>query len=344
MKRVPRPPVHHINPVLVEVTRGPLVESVHRGAAAVSRADGTLVAAWGDIERPVYPRSAVTPLLALPLIETGAADHFRVTEVELALACSSHPGQTTQTRLLASWLDRLGLGGQDLECGAHPPLDPAAAAELIRAGLSPVALHSSCSGKHCAMLTTALHMGETTRGYVDHTHPVQRRIAEALGDMTGCAPRHLPQAVDGCGVPTYALPLSAIALSLSRMAAPGDLGPARQGAVERILTAMSGHPGLLAGDDDLATRIMRELPGIVVKSGAEGVYAAILPQAGLGIAIKIDDGADRAAGVAMLALLRHLDILGASASRALHGEAAPAVATRSGDTVGVIRAAPEWLG
>ncbi|MDR3438691.1 asparaginase [Telmatospirillum sp.] len=344
MTKAPRPPVHHIDPVLVEVTRGTLVESVHRGAAVVCGADGVLLSAWGDIERAVFPRSAVKPLQALPLLETGAAEHFALSEAELALACASHSGQDVHVRGVRAWLDRLGLSEADLECGSHPPLSPEAARALTLSGRTPSPVHNNCSGKHCGMLTTARHMREPTRGYIAADHPVQQRIAQVLGEMTDCMPQHTPSATDGCGIPTFALPLSAVALAMARLAAPDGLGPVRGQAASKILAAMTVHPDLVAGDGRLTTLVMRAVPGLILKGGAEGVYAAVVPGKRLGIALKIDDGAGRAAEVAILALLRHLGVLSGAEEDSLAECSAPAVCNIAGQPVGVVRAAPEWLG
>lgn len=343
MTRTPRPPVHHPDPVLVEATRGPLVESLHRGAVAVCDATGALKAGWGDIERAVFPRSAVKPLQALPLIETGAAQHFQLSDQEIALACASHAGDVIQVGLVEKWLHRVGLDDADLECGTQPPSDPDAARALIIAGRTPSALHNNCSGKHCGMLTTALHLDEATRGYIAADHPVQRRITAVLGEMAGSVPQYTPFGTDGCGIPTFALPLSGLATAMARLADPSRLDPRRRAAAARIVAAMSGHPDLIAGKGRLSTEVMRAAPSVVVKGGAEGVYVAILPGKGLGVAVKIDDGANRAAEVAMLAVLRHLQAFTAEEEEALAPQARPTLRNVAGQPVGVLRPAPDWL-
>jgi L-asparaginase II len=344
MTKIPRPPVHHPDPVLVEATRGPLVESLHHGAVCVCNADGRLVAAWGDVERAVFPRSAAKPLQALPLIETGAADHFALSEQELALACASHGGEARHVSAVGDWLRRIGLTEADLECGCHPPTNIDAARALLAAGLAPSALHNNCSGKHSGMLTTALHMGEPTKGYIGADHPVQRRITAAQGEMTGTAPHLTPFGTDGCGIPTFALPLSGLATAMARMANPAGLGPVRQKAIERILAAMSGYPELVAGTGRLCTDVMRSVPSVVIKGGAEGVYIAILPKLGLGVALKIDDGASRAAEVAILAVMRHLGALRADEEAALRERCLPTLFNAAGKPTGMLRPAPDWLG
>ncbi len=226
----PRPPEHGTDPVLVEVTRGPVVESRHRGAIAVCRPSGQLVAAWGEVGRPVFPRSAVKPLQALPLVESGAADRFGLSDRELALACASHSGEARHVGLVAAWLAGLDLSEADLECGAHPPGNEAAARDLVLQGCQASPLHNNCSGKHAGMLTTARHLGEPTRGYIAADHPVQRRIAQVLAELADSPAALTPVGTDGCGIPTLALPLAGIATAMARMATtrPALPRPARR--------------------------------------------------------------------------------------------------------------------
>ncbi|MCB2103059.1 MAG: asparaginase, partial [Rhodobacterales bacterium] len=195
------------NPVVVEVLRGGHVESRHRGAAIAVRADGHVALSWGDVDRPVFPRSAIKPLQALPLIETGAADAFGLDEAEIALACASHNGEPLHTDRVAAWLARLGLSEADLECGAHWPKHEPAAHDLARAGAAPSALHNNCSGKHAGFLTTAVHRGEPTAGYVHRHHPVQQRVMGVMEQMCGLDLSAAPCGIDGCSIPTFALPL-----------------------------------------------------------------------------------------------------------------------------------------
>ncbi len=334
-------PLAAVDPALVEVTRGPLVESRHRGAVAVCTPAGELAAAWGDVDQRVFPRSAVKPLQALPLIETGAADRFGLSSRELALACASHSGQPLHVQLVAAWLDQLGLGEGDLECGAHPPIDPAAARALAAKGRQPSALHNNCSGKHSGMLTTALQMGEPTRGYIAADHPVQQRVAAVLGEMAGSPPAATPFATDGCGVPTFALPLSGLATAMARLAEPSALGQVRQAAAHRLRSAMAAHPDLVGGNGRLCTAVMRTAPKVLLKGGAEGVYAAMLPERGLGIAVKIDDGAGRAAEVAIMAVLHQFGAFTPAQERALRERFAPPVRNVAGKVVGELRPAAE---
>lgn len=333
------------NPVLVEGTRGGIVESAHRGAAAVADARGRPCFQWGDVTRPVYPRSAVKPLQALPLVESGAADRFGLSEVELALACASHNGEPRQVKAVKAWLRRLGLDENDLECGPHVPLDAAAAVALVRDGCKPTRLHNNCSGKHAGFLTLARHLGAPIRGYSRPNHPVQQAVSRTLTEMAEVDAEGVPVAVDGCGAPTLGLPLAGLAAAMARLAAGHDLSPARAAAAERVLEAMGREPAMVAGRGRFCTAVIRaSAGGVIVKTGAEGVFTAALPRLGLGLALKIDDGARRASEVAVLALLERLGALDADAAKAVAAWARPAVKNWSGRRVGEVRPAPAWAG
>jgi L-asparaginase II len=296
-----------INPILIEATRGPLVESWHRGAIAVAAPSGALALQLGDVERPVYPRSAVKALQALPLLESGAADRFGFGTAEIALACGSHAGTETHAGLAAAMLVRAGLGIDDLHCGAHPPLGAAAAAALIAEGCAPTQLHNNCSGKHAGMLATAVHMQEPTAGYWDAGHPVQQRIHLALEEISGVPLGADVQGVDGCTVPNWAMPLSVLARTFARFGTGEGLSAERRQALKRILSACWEHPELVAGRGRADTVVMRALPRqVFMKTGAEGVYCGAFPELGVGFALKIDDGAKRAAAGTAMALVERL--------------------------------------
>jgi L-asparaginase II len=327
------------DPVLVEVLRGEMVESSHCGAFAVVDAGGRVVLAQGDMARPVYARSAIKPLQALPLIETGAADRFALGDREIALACASHNGVPAVTAAVDAWLGRIGLGSDALECGAHAPSDVEAAHALIRAGQAPSALHNNCSGKHAGFLTTARHLGEETRGYIAPTHPVQRRVAAVLSAMTGLDLADAPRGVDGCGIPVIGIPLGGMARAMARLVDTAALPAERRRASERILAAMAGHFEIVAGASRFSREIMRHAAATVrLKTGAEGVMCAALPRDGLGIALKIGDGASRAAEVAMGAILLRLGALDAAQAATLAPVLRPPVNNVAGRVVGEVRA------
>ncbi|MGQ0742018.1 MAG: asparaginase [Alphaproteobacteria bacterium] len=331
-----------MNPVLVEITRGNRVESIHRGAVAVCDAEGRMHARLGDIERPIYPRSALKPVQALPLLESGAADAFGVSDEEIALACASHSGEPMHTERVSAWLARIGCTADDLACGVHPIRFEPVAEALVREGKKPTRIHNNCSGKHTGFLTLAKHLGIPTKGYETVDHPVQRAVIEALKDlaaMTG----ELEWGVDGCAAPNFVLPLANLARAMARMANPKGLSPERAAAANRIIKAMCNYPELTAGTGRVCTALIQESGGtIAVKTGAEGVYAAILPKPGLGVALKMDDGSTRAAETAVAQVLVDLEAL-PNAGEAAKIARAPVRNTR-GDIVGERRAAEALLG
>lgn len=332
------------NPVLVEVTRGTRIESFHRGAAAVLDAHGRLVAAWGDIERPVYARSAIKPLQAVSLVESGALDAYGLGTPELALACASHGGEPMHVERVEVWLERLGLGESDLECGPQPPSHGPARRALLQAGITPTRLHNNCSGKHAGFLTTARHHGEPTGGYPQPDHPSQQRWRRVFAELSESDLSDMANGTDGCGIPVIALGLRATALAMARLADPTNLSSSRADAARRIHAAMAAHPELVAGTGRFCTRVMAETgPQALVKTGAEGVFTAMLPEQGLGIVLKIDDGATRAAEVAMGALLLRYGVMNAKARDRLKDCLEPSVFNRAGLAVGAIRPAASWL-
>ncbi len=303
-------PVTGGNPQLVEATRGAMVESRHRAAFAVADTDGRIVLSGGDFERPVYARSAIKPLQALPLIESGAADAYALSNAEIALACASHSGEPRHVETVRAWLTRIGCTVADLECGSHLPTNETAMQALLRDRQDATPAHNNCSGKHTGFLTLARHMGVATKGYIAYHHPVQQRVLGALETMTGLDLGAAPRGIDGCGIPVIAVPLGNLALAFARLTDPRDQPEARQVACERICAAMAAEPFMVAGTDRYCTRVMTATGGdALIKTGAEGVYCGALPKLGLGIAVKVDDGAQRAAEVLMGRLLRRFGVL-----------------------------------
>ncbi|HLT02610.1 MAG TPA: asparaginase, partial [Geminicoccaceae bacterium] len=259
------------------------------------------------------------------------------------LACASHSGEPEHVRLVEAWLARLGLDGSALECGAHPPLHGASAERLAATGRAPERLHNNCSGKHAGMITLACHLGAPVAGYSRPDHPVQQRIADVMRAMTGLAELE-PPAIDGCGVPTFPIPLGRLAVATARFAHPADLPAARAEACLRLQAAMRAHPYLVAGTDRACTEIMTVAPHVLVKTGAEGVYAAWLPEQRLGLVLKVADGASRAAPVALLALLQALGALDAKASAALAHRIRPTLRNHAGVVIGHVEPAAGWPG
>ena len=306
------------NPILAKTLRGDVVENRHRGAIAVCDPNGRLVHSWGDVDALVYPRSSIKALQALPLVETGAADHFELSGAELALACSSHNAEPTHTTAIHNWLTRIDLDEDALECGAHPPLHDKSAEALLIGHVKPGRIHNNCSGKHTGMLTTARFLGEKTLGYIEREHPAQQRWFDALGEMADVDMRALPWSYDGCGIPVIAMPLKSMATAFARLATPDDLPAGRGVAIDRITTAIATNPFMVAGTGRLCTEIM-ELTGrrVLVKTGADGVFTAALHDQSLGVALKIDDGTREAAEVTVLAVLKRLGALHADEQEAL---------------------------
>jgi L-asparaginase II len=302
------------NPILVEALRGGIVESAHRGALAIVDADGTLHTALGDIHRPVFARSAVKVLQALPLVESGAADQLALTDEELALACASHNGEPAHVRTSASMLAKAGLDAGVLECGAHWPYLDTAARELARRGESPSALHNNCSGKHAGFVCLGCQMsgGADLRGflsgYVKPDHAVMHEVTAALQASTGHDLAHTVAGTDGCSIPTYAIPLRRLAHAFARVGTGVGLRPGHARAAARLRQAVASAPFMVAGTGRFDTVVMERLGArVFCKVGAEGVYCAALPEQGLGVAIKVDDGNNaRACEVVMAAVIAAL--------------------------------------
>ena len=327
----------------IEVTRGGMVESRHAALAVIADSGGRIVESWGDTERHIYPRSSIKPIQALPLVESGAADAFDLSGPELALACASHMGEPIHHETVRAWLARIGLGPDTLTCGAQAPGDASAAADVIRAGVSIDRTFNNCSGKHSGFLTTAVHLGEDTIGYAVPDHPVQQRLKAILGELGGCDLEATARGIDGCGIPVLGMPLAALARAMARMADADSLGASRGAAARRIFSAMTRHPEYVRGTHGVDTALMRAGRGrFVTKTGAEGVYIAIIPDRKLGVALKVEDGASRASGFAMGALLDHLGLLDDAARAALETHLEAPLTNHAGDVTGRLRMAAGW--
>jgi L-asparaginase II len=299
------------NPVLVRVWRGGHVESVHRGAWCLADAAGRVLAGEGSREAPVFARSSIKPVQALPLLESGAAERFAFTSEELALVVSSHSGEPCHTERVAALLQRLGLSESALLCGAHEPNDARTSLELRRAGVAPSALHNNCSGKHAGFLALALELGVPLASYLDPDSEGQRRVRAALGDLAGVPEASLEPAVDGCSAPTYRVGLRALATAFARVTTPAGLAPERARHLERLTRAVADHPVLLAGSRArLDTDIVRASGGrVLAKIGAEAVYLVGVRGGDRALAVKIDDGGKRALFPLVVALLGRFELL-----------------------------------
>lgn len=327
------------NPVLVEVTRGALVESRHRGAVAVVDAEGKMVLGIGDVERPVFPRSAVKTMQALPLIESGAADAFGFGDAELSLACASHSGEAEHVALAASMLRRAGREADVLECGCHWPFDQHVLIELAKSGKAPTVLHNNCSGKHAGFIATSMHAEIPTEGYVSYDHPIQREIRGVMEALTGTQLGTDNCGTDGCAIPTYAVPLDRLADGFSRMLTGRGLEAERAKAARRLIDACMAEPFYMSGSKRACLNLMQAAPGrIFAKTGAEGVFCAVLPEQGLGIALKCDDGGTRASEAMIAGLLARLMESEDPAYAALDALANKTLRNWNGTEVGKIRA------
>jgi L-asparaginase II len=321
------------DPVIAEVTRGGIVESRHRGAFAVADADGRLMLSGGDPERAIFPRSAVKAMQALPLVIGGAASRFGLSEAALALSCASHTGTPAHTAVAAAMLQAAGRDEHCLECGTHWPTSPAAARDLAAAGGAPCALHNNCSGKHAGFICTAVAAGLDPEGYVAADHPIMRGVIAALQTVTGADPDRAPLGIDGCSIPTLAMPLRAIAAGFARFGTGLHLPPDMAAAAARLRSAVAANPLMIAGDEKFDTVLTAAFGSrVFVKSGAEGVCCGALPELGLGFAIKADDGGLRGVEAACASLLRRL--LGPHAM--LDGLAETPVANWNGVATGAI--------
>lgn len=284
------------NPVLVEVTRGNQVESLHRGAVVVVDESGKRVFSLGDVEASTFPRSACKAMQALPLVESGAADAYGFGNREIALACASHSGEPEHVAVAESMLKAAGQGEPTLECGAHWSFQQGVLLDQARHIDKPNQLHNNCSGKHAGFVCACCHSGRDPRGYVAFDHPLQSEIRDVMGDLTGTKLDRDNSGVDGCSIPTYAVPLGALAHGFAKMASGIGLGSARARASRRIMEACMAEPFYVAGTGRTCTKLMQVAPGrIFVKTGAEGVFCAAIPERGFGIAVKCDDGTARAA-------------------------------------------------
>ncbi|ODU07085.1 MAG: asparaginase [Rubrivivax sp. SCN 71-131] len=302
------------DPILVQATRGGIVESFHRGALAVVDAGGGLVLSMGEIERPIFPRSAIKLLQALPLVASGAAEALALNDEELALACASHSGEEAHARTAAGMLAKAGVDASVLECGVHWPYDEDAQRELVRRGEPASVLHNNCSGKHSGFVCLACRMNGDQplrgflSGYVQPEHPVMREVSAALQAATGWDLSKSARGIDGCSIPAHAVPLRHLALAYARVASGQGLSPQHARAAKRLRQAVARAPFFTSGTGKFDARVNGHFgERVYCKVGAEGVHCAALPQLGLGIAIKMDDGNNsRACEVVLAALLHRL--------------------------------------
>jgi L-asparaginase II len=334
---------------LVEVTRGSITESRHRGHIVAVDGDGQLVAALGSPETVTYLRSSAKPLQVVPVITSGAATRFKFTPAEIAVACGSHSGEVLHEETVAAMLAKIGLDAGALKCGAHEPFSKEVALELRERGLEPRVLQNNCSGKHTGMLALALHLGGATETYDEPGNPAQLSIARTIEQFSGVPLEDIAVGIDGCGVPIYGVSVRAMALMYARLVAPPvEFDAETRAACAHIVMAMRTHPELVGGTRErLDTELMRTAAGVISKVGAEGVYTVgVEPSArwprGLGLALKIEDGEDRRARpTVVIESLRQLGVLDDNMFAQLAQYAQFVVRNHRGDSVGEVRASFE---
>lgn len=326
----------------VEVTRGDLVESVHEVAAAACTPEGSLLVSTGDIDSPVFLRSAAKPFIAAAVIAAGARERFDLDEREIAVMSASHTGEPFHVDAVVSILKKIGLDEAALQCGAHLPYDERAAAAVLAAGRVPSALHNNCSGKHAGILALCVLLEADIATYLETSHPAQQAILAFCARLSDDDPHVWPLAVDGCGIPVYATSLRKAAMAFARFASLARVPRGDAEALGVVRHAMMSYPEYVSGTGQFDTVLMRTGAGSVAsKAGAEGVHGVALVSAGVGFTSKVLDGASRARPPVTMAALSALGSPAAGATE-LRAFARPVVYNRAGRRVGEIRPAADF--
>ncbi|MDF3033606.1 MAG: asparaginase [Alphaproteobacteria bacterium] len=298
------------NPVLVQIIRGDMVESFFRGAYVIMDAAGQVIDTAGDVERLIYPRSALKPIQALGMMKSGAANAFQVSPPEIALACASHNGEERHVRIVNHWLARLGLSCDVLECGIHASMNKETMLASARKGHRLTPAHNACSGKHVGFVSQALYLKVPVSGYLDLDHPVQQYVNTIIEEVIEIDVANAPKGIDGCQAPVIGMPLKNLARGMARMGRPQTLGAGLTQGAQKIMAAIQAHPELIAGTGRFCSAITQGSKGkILAKMGADGVFSVMVPEKGLGIALKIDDGHLVAAEVALMGILKKHHLL-----------------------------------
>ncbi len=323
---------------LVETTRGDARESLHHGAVVVVDRAGRVRYRAGDPDLGLFLRSSAKPLQAIPLVESGGADRFGLTERELAVTCGSHAAEPEHLAAVRSLLSKAGLDESALQCGAHAPGDAAQAAALAREGRAPTAIHNNCSGKHAGMLAACRAHGWPIETYRAPDHPLQQEIAGIVGECSGIPRASMVLGTDGCGVPTFRMTVGQVALAFARLADPSGMPARRAEAVRRLTGAMRAHPVLVSGTGRLNAVLMEAFGDrLFAKSGAEAVFGIGLVEQGWGIGVKIEDGSNRGMGAVLLDTLRQLEVATAAELAPLAAHHHPLIRNHEGRVVGEIR-------
>jgi L-asparaginase II len=335
--------MHKQNPILVDVVRNGVVESFHRGSVIVVNTKGETVFSLGDIDRSIYPRSALKPLQAIPIIESGAADKFGLSDKEVSLSCASHNSEEIHVDTVNKWLERLQLNNTQLECGEAFPSYPKAAYKMAAAGEQPSRAHHNCSGKHSGMLTLASHLLDDVQGYSAHSHIVQQVWMNTLTEMIGEDVSKMHWEQDGCGLPAICMPIQKLAYAFSLFSEPDKQPGARGLAMTSILKSIAKYPEMIAGSERCCSAVAKETQGkVIVKYGAESVYAGVIPHLKLGFALKIDDGTPRGSEVALGALLNKVNAITAAQNEQLQPFFNPDIINSLKNKTGEIRASNVW--
>ena len=334
--------------VLVEVWRGPIIESLHRGHLIAVDGEGKTIAELGDAATVTFIRSSGKPFQAIPLVASGAADRFGLSEKEIAIACGSHSGEPIHVETAQAILRKIGLNANALKCGVHEPFSAEVARDLVKNQKQPNVLQNNCSGKHAGMLALAKHLGAPTETYDSPENPVQQQILRAVSEFSNILQQDIAIGIDGCGVPVFGLSVRAMALMYARLVhPPSHFDVSVKAACERIVHAMMAYPAMVGGTKDrLDTELIRAAGGrLISKIGAEGVYTVgVLPcddwPTGIGFALKMEDGDDkRARPPAVIEALRQLNVLRDAEISSLASYAPTPITNRRGEKVGEARAA-----
>jgi len=294
----------------VEVLRGSKVESQHTVVASVFARDEKQMASFGDDHRLVFPRSCIKPIQAMPLILTSAAKHFQLGNEELALSCASHRGEDFHIKILRNWMSNVGISENDLECGTHPPTNTDSLYQLLRSQNLPTPIYNNCSGKHIGMITTSIYLNEPIKNYVSLQHPVQKRINHYIETFCHVSLNANTFSIDGCSIPTPAIPLKNLAEGFCEFSDPIRLTSIESDACQKLFSACVTHPLLTAGTGHYCSEAMKETKGqVLIKGGAEGVLAGTIPKLKLGFAVKTIDGNSRATEFCTSLLLNRFGLL-----------------------------------
>lgn len=324
--------------MIVEVTRGALVESVHEVAGCAVDAKGNVLFASGDVESPVFLRSSAKPFIAGAVIAAGARERFGLDEREIAVMAASHSGQLFHVNAVRSILRKIEMPESALFCGAHLPYNERAAQAMLRRGESPTAVENNCSGKHAGILALCRILDADPTTYLDPRNPAQRDVLAFCARLSGDDPERWPLAVDGCGIPVYATPLRRAALAFARFATLDGIVQRDAHALAVVRAAMLARPEYVAGTGEFDSELIRVADGAIVsKGGAEGVHAAAALERGFGYAAKVADGTGRARAPSSLAVLQRLGALSDAMVERLAHFARPVVYNRAGRAVGEIR-------